>query len=296
MQLYFVFNNESYIIALEESDSFDDLFDKIITRINIKYDSNATKDFLLDKYHITYQFNKQIYYITKKINIISIKMLKNDLVYEEIKDKYIGDYLSPEGAIYIKQKFHLQPQFDQIGLNVMKKLFVYLLDDLQSYDQIIISKFSYNVENNNFEKNIIQQFQHQFIRDKSKKVCIILYDQGFFDIVGIPCQFYDLIKVNDKEIDFIEDSEEQKRIKKFTKPKGTNFEKTKSHYSCSYIEKLKELTENKLIDKEIDWFVVKYVEHSREGNINFLIRELCQNKNLESNQIFDMYTFNGNKI
>lgn len=283
-QFYVNIEKKTYIVNINETDTFDRTIDLIIYQMG----GNIDKEILLNNFDFYYG--------------------KTKLLYDIFKDKYIIDIISPNENLLIKVKKNLHQIFDHIGYNIMRELIEHLILSFMhnNYDKIIISKFSYNVELNNnvanIKKNIIQQFQYMNIDDNPQNICIVLYDKIFFDSFEYPQnQFYELINVNEIELDEVNNKSKNMRIKKFTKERNNDFEKSRLLYDCAenkehsysnlYVNTLKELVGDKFKNKNITWFVVKCLEEN--DFVNTIIKDICKKFNINPNIIFKVCFFNG---
>jgi hypothetical protein len=280
-QFYVKMLQKSHQIYTDETDTFDKTIDKIIDIIISKIGGNINKEVLLN--------NFDFYYGIKKLS------------YDKLKDKNIADVISPNGNLSIEIKKFKHQEFDEVGFNIMHKLIEHLILNYRNniYDKIIISKFSYNVGGNDnitdVKKNITQQFQYINIDDNLQNICIVLYDQTFFEPEDLTQnQFYDLINVRESDIDFIEDNHANMRIKKFIKEKNLDFENSRlipNQYSTLYINTLNELVGDRFKNKKITWFIVKCQEN--ENFVNRIIKNICRESNVDPNIIFKVCFFNG---
>jgi hypothetical protein len=270
-------DNKTHRINIDETDSFDKTIDIIIQNTG----GNIDKEVLLNNFDFYYGRTK--------------------LSYDLLKDQNIIDVIPKNETLFIKIKNIILPKFDHIGYGIMEKLMEHLVFSFMHniYDKIIISKFSYNVGLNDnvmtIKKNITQQFQHFNIDQNLQNICIVLYDQAFFEPLEFPKnQFYDIINIQESEIDFIDDKQANMRIKKFIKEKNNDFEQSSlvhNPYSTLYINTLNELVGDKFKNKKITWFVVKCREE--KNFVNVIIRNICEKINIDPNIIFKVCFFNG---
>jgi hypothetical protein len=145
-------------------------------------------------------------------------------------------------------------------------------------------------------KNILQQTQYPNIdlvfnsRDH-KIINIILYDMVFFKNTSDEAhQIYELVNLHEVELGFHVVA--PKKIKKFTKPKKTNFSPKYPGLFMSYIFTLK-LNEvlSKYFDYEINWYIINFKLVTPEDNIKNILEDLdIINKNIY------IYDFNGQRV
>jgi hypothetical protein len=283
-QFYVNIEKKIYIININETDNFDKTIDMIIQKMG----GNIDKEILLNNFDFYCGRTK--------------------LLYDDINNKYIIDIILPNENLLIKVKKNMHQNFDHVGYNIMRKLIEHLILSFihNNYDKIIISKFSYNIELNNnvanIKKNIIQQFQYMNIDDNLQNICIVLYDKIFFESFEYPQnQFYELINVNEIELDGFDNKSKNMRIKKFIKERNNDFEESrllynsaenKGHsYGTLYVNTLRELIGDKFKNKNITWFVVKCLEEN--DFVNTIIKDICKKININPNTIFKVCFFNG---
>jgi hypothetical protein len=151
----------------------------------------------------------------------------------------------------------------------LKSFIDYLKENYIEGQQIILSLFSKNLlahpDNPNIE--IDQQIKFDKIRPESSEIIIILIDFDFFQNNINSCQIYDLIYL-------VEESGYGKYIKKYIKPKGTEFILNDKN---PLIERYREYfikcnSKKDIINKKITWYILKYTMSNK--NINIFGKEM----------------------
>ena len=240
-------------------------------------------------------------FINKKINsklYINEFILKREYNSEEIilNDKNSNGKVS-EIFKYIKYK--LMPpkkkiEYDETDKQIFTNLLIQVSSD-KTFDKIIISEFSCNIESSelSIEKNILQQFQYTNFAGYHKNIVIILYDKIFFKN-NYNIQFYELVE-NIVEVPVEENIylNKKEKIKKFiynNKDKEFKSKNYEDNYNNKYIFKL---NNTEMQNKNITFYVLNYELITDDITKNNSAQEILKNNNIEN---IDIYNFEGNLV
>lgn len=258
------------------------IFKKVEKKNTREYDLFIDKHILFNK-TINIKINnidiKEFHHNLKLFSILTDKVSEVTILIEKIKERDIESYEN------------------------MKALLIYL--NQQPYTLNIISELSFNVQDiiedgidmvSIVNKNILQQTHYPnidlvFNSMEHQIINIILYDMVFFENTSDEAhQIYELVNLHEVELDFPVTA--PAKIKKFTKPKKTNFSPKYPGLFMSDIFTLK-LNEvlSKYFDYEINWYIINFKLVTPEDNIKNILEDLdIINKNIY------IYNFNGQRV
>lgn len=237
---------------------------KILIENDVKYSLENFKEDFYGEFRVT-SFNRRF---------------KFD-VYKEWKLCDMG--LEKDKQIEFKKLLKEIP--DEIGKDVITKVFNHLIDNFNSSNQqIIVSNNSFNVTEV-VEKNIRQQWQPRYISSMKDELIIILWDKAFFHPrAENRRQIYDYVKL--KELTVPND-----KIRIFCKEKKEPIEMTPdvTENKAKYFEILKQLiSEKNLTDKQITWYVINFNDTTLLP-FNSIIEKIFSDKKTDSNMITYCY-------
>ena len=223
--------------------------------------------------------------ILKKIDIYRIYLLNGSkiLYFSEVNQNNSlksFNYFNDKLTYYIMLRPEKEAETEN-NFMILQKLFS-VLRNITSSCRVIVSLFASNTTDI-FEKNLIQQFQYQKIRNDNKCIFYVLIDKDFQNTRKH--EFYDLINARELKISSneINDSNlDLSIIKKYklNKPYINDFnEKYEKYY-----ELFKKEVEPKIKNSNVIHYVLKL--NITDEIMNFI---------KEYDDIFEIYSFSGHK-
>jgi hypothetical protein len=266
-------------IYLHQNNTWEELIDEFLKVIN-KNDLVCSKEKFIDNF-----------YGDIMVNTIRKRLLFNDYKNFKLKDFGIHSFYDSK-EIEFKAISKICPDIE--GVIKLTTLFNTLINkvttELFNTTEIIVSNNSFNVTDV-VKKNIIQQWQPNFIDPNKKETIIILWDFAFFNPICEESkrQFYDFINVKEIKNEF------QGKIKTFIKEKNEsiilrdNFSKEK----IDYFKELENIIEKKnLVKKRITWYVVNFTD-TEKLSFNDIITKIFTEKKLDPNEYIKFCYFCG---
>jgi hypothetical protein len=222
------------------------------------------------------------------VNTVRKRLLFND--YKTYKLKHFGIYSFYDSKeIEFKGISKICPDIE--GVRKLTILFNNLINKIDlDTTEIIVSNNSFNVTDS-VKKNIIQQWQPNFIDPNKKETIIILWDFAFFNPLCEESkrQFYDFINVKEIKNEF------HGKIRTFIKEENESIilKDSLSEEKINYFKELENIIEKKnLVKKRIIWHVVNFTD-TEKLSFNNIITKIFTEKQLDPNNYIKFCYFCG---
>lgn len=268
-------------VYLHQNNTWEELIDEFLKIIN-KTELVCSKEKFIDNF-----------YGDIIINTIRKRLLFNDYKNYKLKDFGIHSFYDSK-EIEFKGISKICPDIE--GVRKLNILFGNLINKMNkdseflNTTEIIVSNNSFNVTDS-VKKNIIQQWQPNYIDPNKKNTIIILWDFAFFNPI---CeenkrQFYDFIHVKEIKNEF------QEKIKTFVKEKNELIilKDNLSEEKINYFKELEYIIEKKnLVKKRITWYVVNFTDTEKLSFNNIITKIFAENE-LDPNEYIKFCYFSG---
>jgi hypothetical protein len=269
-------------LYLHQNNTWEELIDEFLKVIN-KNELVCSKEKFIDNF-----------YGDIMVNTVRKRLLFNDYKTYKLKDFGIHSFYDSK-EIEFKGISKICPDIE--GVRKLTILFNNLISKINrdtteffNTTEIIVSNNSFNVTDS-VKKNIIQQWQPNFIDPDKKETIIILWDFAFFNPI---CeenkrQFYDFINVKEIKNEF------QGKIRTFIKEKNESIKliDSFSEEKNDYLKELENIIETKnLVKKRITWHVVNFTDTEKLSFNNIITKIFAENK-LDPNQYIKFCYFCG---
>lgn len=263
-------------IYLKINNTWEELIDEYLKVIN-KNELVCSKEKFIDNF-----------YGEIMLNNIRKRLLFNDYKNYKLKDFGIYSFYDSK-EIEFKGISKICPDIE--GAKQLTLLFNKLINTIDfDTTEIIVSNTSFNITNS-VKKNIIQQWQPNFIDPNKKEIIIILWDFAFFNPLCEKSerQFYNFINVKEIKNNY------QGKIKTFIKEanESINLIDNLSEEKNNYFKELENFIEKKnLVEKRIIWHVVNFTDTQKMPFNNIITKIFTDNK-LDVNECVKLSYFCG---
>jgi hypothetical protein len=263
-------------LYLHQNNTWEELIDEFLKVIN-KNELVCSKEKFIDNF-----------YGDIMVNTVRKRLLFNDYKTYKLKDFGIYSFYDSK-EIEFKAISKICPDIE--GVRKLTILFNNLINKInRDTTEIIVSNNSFNVTDS-VKKNIIQQWQPNFIDPNKKETIIILWDFAFFNPLCEESkrQFYDFINVKEIKNEF------HGKIRTFIKEENESIilKDSLSEEKINYFKELENIIEKKnLVKKRIIWHVVNFTD-TEKLSFNNIITKIFTEKQLDPNNYIKFCYFCG---
>jgi len=263
-------------VYLHQNNTWEELIDEFLKVIN-KNELVCSKEKFIDNFYGDIMINT-----TRK------RLLFNDYKDYTLKEFGIHSFYDSK-EIEFKGISKICPDIE--GVRKLSILFNNLINKVNlDATEIIVSNNSFNVTDV-VKKNIIQQWQPNYIDPNKKETVIILWDFAFFNPLCEESkrQFYDFINVKEVNNEF------QGKIKTFIKEKNQPIvlKDNLSEEKINYFKELENFIEKKnLVKKKITWYVVNFTDTEKLSFNNIITKIFVENE-VDPNKYIKFCYFSG---
>jgi hypothetical protein len=234
----FKYENKTYEEKVDENKIIQSITDEFITQHHLQ---GNNKDYLLNyKDKTLNQQNKLNDYGINNYDKINI-----------IKFNIVSPFYRPHILNYLIKK---------------------LSDEFIEGQQIMISLFSGNLSTHQGnEVEINQQIKFDKIDPNASEIIIILFDLIFFTEEYDDLQLYNLVILNNEELQDLENEDDNQYIKKYTKNKNDNFTlNIKNPHIEKYRKYFDKYNKDDKINKKISWYILRYADTGKHPYSDFV--------------------------